>query len=186
MHCLDNCLLYTVTDRHIAFLVPLSHVTSWTLETNSKSCSLPADIKYQGNQMIIVYLYYLICRRCSYFFFWSLCCLSFFFWSLCCLSFFWSLCCLSFCLLVIVLSVLLSFGHCGVCSSVFWSLCCLSFCLLVIVLSVLLSFGHCVVCPSSFGHCVVCPSSFGHCVVCPSIYGFSLPIDISKLFFCNR
>ena len=127
MHCLDNCLLYTVTDRHIAFLVPLSHVTSWTLETNSKSCSLPADIKYQGNQMIIVYLYYLICRRCSYFFFWSLCCLSFFFWSLCCLSFFWSLCCLSFCLLVIVLSVLLSFGHCVVCPSVIWSLCCLSF-----------------------------------------------------------
>ena len=63
--------------------------------------------------------------------------------------FFWSLCCLSFCLLVIVLSVLLSFGHCAVCSSVFWSLCCLFFCLLVIVLSVLLSFGHCVVCSSS-------------------------------------
>jgi protein-S-isoprenylcysteine O-methyltransferase Ste14 len=39
----------------------------------------------------------------------------------------------------IVLSVLLSFGHCAVCSSFFWSLCCLFFCLLVIVLSVLLT-----------------------------------------------
>ena len=59
--------------------------------------------------------------------------------------------CLSFVLflLAIVLSVLLSFGHCVVCPSVFWPLCCLSFCLLAIVLSVLLSFGHCVVCSSS-------------------------------------
>jgi hypothetical protein len=70
-------------------------------------------------------------------------CLSF------CLLFFWSLCCLFFCLLIIVLSVLLSFDHCVVCSSVFWSLCCLFFCLLIIVLSVLLSFDHCVVCSSS-------------------------------------
>ena len=31
--------------------------------------------------------------------------------------FFWPLCCLFFCLLAIVLSVLLSFGHCVVCSS---------------------------------------------------------------------
>ena len=36
-----------------------------------------------------------------------------------------SLCCLSVCLLVIVLSILLSFGHCVVYPSVFWSLCCL-------------------------------------------------------------
>ena len=43
-------------------------------------------------------------------------------------------------LLAIVLSVLLSFGHCVVCPSVFWPLCCLSFCLLAIVLSVLLRF----------------------------------------------
>jgi hypothetical protein len=42
--------------------------------------------------------------------------------------------CIMFCrslfvlfLLTIVLSVLLSFGHCVVCSSVFWSLCCLFF-----------------------------------------------------------
>ena len=51
-----------------------------------------------------------------------------------------TLCCLFFCLLAIVLSVLLSFGHCVVCSSVFWPLCCLFFCLLAIVLSVLLRF----------------------------------------------
>jgi hypothetical protein len=43
---------------------------------------------------------------------------------------------LSFCLLAIVLSVLLSFGHCIVCPSVFWPLYGLSFCLLAIVLSV--------------------------------------------------
>jgi hypothetical protein len=35
--------------------------------------------------------------------------------------------CVPFCLLVIVLSALLSFGHCVVCPSVFWSLYCLSF-----------------------------------------------------------
>jgi hypothetical protein len=72
--------------------------------------------------------------------------------------FFWPLCCLFFCLLAIVLSVLLSFGHCVVCSSlftasdypfgIFWLLCCLFFFiygfwlplwyLLAIVLSVLL------------------------------------------------
>ena len=97
--------------------------------------------------------------------------------------FFWSLCYLSFCLLVIVLSVLLSFGHCAICPSVFWSLCYLSFCLLVIVLSVLLSFGHCAICPSvfwslcylSFCLLVIVLSvllSFGHCAICPSTYGF--------------
>jgi hypothetical protein len=52
------------------------------------------------------------------------------------------LCCLFFCLLAIVLSVLLSFGHCVVCSSVICLLCCLFFCLLSIVLSILLSFAH--------------------------------------------
>jgi hypothetical protein len=41
--------------------------------------------------------------------------------------FFWPLCCQFFCLLAIVLSVLLSFGHCVVSSSVFWPLSCLSF-----------------------------------------------------------
>ena len=55
-----------------------------------------------------------------------------------CYFFFWPLCSLFFCLLAIVLSVLLSFGHCVVCSSVFWPLCSLFFCLLAIVLPVLL------------------------------------------------
>ena len=36
--------------------------------------------------------------------------------------FFWPLCCLFFCLLAIVLSVLLSFGHCVVCSSSIYGL----------------------------------------------------------------
>jgi hypothetical protein len=86
--------------------------------------------------------------------------------------------CLSFCLLVIVLSVLLSFGYCIVCPSVFWLLYCLSFCLLVIILSVLLSFGYCIVCPVfwllyclSFSLLVIVLSvllSFGHCIVCLS------------------
>ena len=65
-------------------------------------------------------------------------------------SFQWGSCCsifVMFCrsllvlfLLAIVLSVLLSFGHCIVCSSVFWPLYCLFFCLLAIVLLVLLRF----------------------------------------------
>ena len=68
--------------------------------------------------------------------------------------FMWNLCCSIYSFLrsvlkIIVLSVLLSFGHCVVCSSVFWPLCCLFFCLVAIVLSVLLPFGHCVVCSSS-------------------------------------
>ena len=97
------------------------------------------------------------------------------------LFFLWSLCCLSFCLFVIVLSILLSFGHWVVYPSVFWSLCCLSFFLLVIVLSILLSFDHCVVYPSvfwslcclSFFVLVIVLSillSFGHCVVYPSVF----------------
>ena len=58
------------------------------------------------------------CLSCFPFSFWPLYCLSFF-WSLYCLSFFWSLYCLSFCLLVIVLSVILSFGHCIVCPLIY-------------------------------------------------------------------
>ena len=50
-------------------------------------------------------------------------------------------CCLSFCpfLLAIVLSVLLSFGHCVVCSSVFWPLCCLFFDLRILITSLVSS-----------------------------------------------
>jgi hypothetical protein len=112
-----------------------------------------------------------------------------FFWPLCCLFF------LTYCfwlplwyLLAIVLSVLLdllllitslvSFGHCVVCSSwltasdylfgIFWPLCCLFFLtccfwlplwyLLAIVLSVLLDLLLLITSLVSFGYCVVCSS----------------------------
>jgi hypothetical protein len=104
---------------------------------------------------------------------------------------FWSLYCLSscyFCLVVIVLSVLLlflSFGHCIVCPPVifvFWSLYCLPcyFCLLVIVLSVLLIF-------LSFGHCIVCsPDIFFfwslYCLPCYFVF-WSL-YCLSSCYFC--
>jgi hypothetical protein len=100
--------------------------------------------------------------------------------------FFWLLCCLSFDLRILITS-LVSFGHCVVCPSfygfwlplwyllaivlsvllwftdsdhlfgIFWPLCCLSFFDLRILITSLVSFGHCVVCPSS-------------------IYGFWLPL----------
>jgi hypothetical protein len=130
--------------------------------------------------------------------------LHFFFWPLCCLFFliygfslpFWYL-------LAIVLSVLLdirilitplvSFGHCVVCSSwytdshypfgIFWPLSCLFFLiygfslplwyLLVIVLSVLLDI-----------RILITPLvSFGHCVVCSSLYtDADYPFGVFKLF----
>ena len=96
---------------------------------------------------------------------------------------FWPLCCLSFCLLVIVLSVLLSFGHCVVCPSVFWSLCRLFFCRLVIVLSVLLSFGHCVVCPSVFWS--LCCLFFCLLAIVLSVLLRFLPILITPLVSSN-
>ena len=110
---------------------------------------------------------------------------------------FWSLCCLSFLDLRLVVTSLVSFGHCVVCPSstydfcdylfgIFWSLCCLSFLDLRLVITSLVSLGHCVVWPSSacnylFGifWSLCCLSfldlrlvitslvSFGHCVVCP-------------------
>ena len=97
---------------------------------------------------------------------------------------FWSLCCLSFNLRLLI-TPLVSFGHCVVCPSsiygfwlplwyllvivlsvlrftasdypfgIFWSLCCLSFDLRLLITPLV---------------------SFGHCVVCPSIYGFWLPL----------
>ena len=92
---------------------------------------------------------------------------------------FWPLCFLSFFDLQILITPLVSFGHCVVCPSIyrfwlhlwyllaivlsdllrftdsdytfgiFWPLCCLSFFDLQILISPLVSFGHCVVCPSS-------------------------------------
>ena len=140
---------------------------------------------------------------------------------------FWPLCCLSVSLRLLI-TTLVSFGHCVVCPSVygfwlplwyllaivlsvrqftasdyhfgiFWPLCCLSVSLRLLI-TTLVSFGHCVVCPSVYGlqftasnyHfgifwllCCLSVSlrllittlvSFGHCVVCPLIYGFWLPL----------
>jgi hypothetical protein len=64
-----------------------------------------------------------------------------------CPFFFWSLYCLSMFLLVVVLSVYVSFGRCIACPCFFWSLYCLSMFLLVVVLPVHVSFGRCIVCP---------------------------------------
>jgi hypothetical protein len=153
---------------------------------------------------------------------------------------FCSLYCLPFDLLLLI-TPLVSFGHCIVCPSIygfwlhlwylvvivlsvlrftasdytfgiFWSLYCLSFDLRLLI-TPLVSVGHCVVCPSIYGFwlhlwyllvivlsvlrftasdytfgifwSLCCLSfdlrllttplvSFGHCIVCPSIYGFWL------------
>ena len=93
----------------------------------------------------------------------------------------WSVCCLS-CDLRLLITHLMSFGHCVVCPVIygFWLL---LWCLVVIVLSVLwftasnYSFGilwslRCLSCALRL---LITPMmSFGHCVVCPVIYGFWL------------
>ena len=71
---------------------------------------------------------------------------------------FWPLCCLTFFDLQILITSLVSFGHCVVwtfrftdsdCTfGIFWPLCCLSFFDLHILITSLVSFGHCVVWPS--------------------------------------
>ena len=130
--------------------------------------------------------------------FWPLCCLLCRFWLP--FGFFWSLCCLIYrfwfllwYLLVIVLSdiqilisPLVSFGHCVVCywytdsdfpSGIFWSLCCLIYrfwfplwYLLAIVLSViqiLVTLWFLLVIVLSDIQILISPLvSFGHCVVC--------------------
>ena len=99
---------------------------------------------------------------------------------------FWSLYCLSFYALRLLITPLVSFGHCIVCPSTLYGFSLLLWYLLVIVLSVLLRFtaSH-----YSFGifwslYCLsfyalrllITPLvSFGHCIVCPStLSGFSL------------
>ena len=74
------------------------------------------------------------------------------------LGIFWPLCCLFFYDLRILITPLVSFGHCVVCSSmiygfwlslgIFWPLCCLFFYDIQILITPLVSFGHCVVCSS--------------------------------------
>ena len=101
---------------------------------------------------------------------------------------FWPLCCLFFLDLRILISPLVSFGHCVVCSSQIYGFSLPLWYLLSIVLSVLLRFTD-----SHYPFGIFCPLcclffldlrilitplvSFVHCVVCSSqIYGFSLPL----------
>ena len=101
---------------------------------------------------------------------------------------FWPLCCLFLLDLRILITPLVSFGHCVVCSSSIYGFSLPLWYLLSIVLSVLLRFTG-----SHYPFGIFCPLcclffldlrilitplvSFGHCVVCSSqIYGFSLPL----------
>ena len=101
---------------------------------------------------------------------------------------FWPLYCLSFYTLRLLITPLVSFGHCIVCPYTLYVFSLPLWYLLAIVLSILLRFtaSH-----YSFGifwplHCLsfyalrllITPLvSFGHCIVCPStLYGFSLPL----------
>ena len=100
---------------------------------------------------------------------------------------FWSLYCLSFYALRLLITPLVSFGHCIVYPSTLYGFSLLLWYLLAIALSVLLRFTA-----SHYSFCIFwslyCLSfyalrllinplvSFGHCIVCPStLYGFSLP-----------
>ena len=101
---------------------------------------------------------------------------------------FWSLCCLSFLDLRLVITSLVSFGHCVVCPSSTYGLWLPLWYLLVIVLSVLPRLTACdylfgifwsLCCLSFLDLRLVVTSlvSFGHCVVCPSsTYGLWLPL----------
>ena len=101
---------------------------------------------------------------------------------------FWSLCCLSFLDLRLVITSLVSFGHCVVCPSSTYGLWLPLWYLLVIVLSVLHRLTSCnylfgifwsLCCLSFLDLRLVITSlvSFGHCVVCPSsTYGLWLPL----------
>ena len=101
---------------------------------------------------------------------------------------FWPLCCLFFLDLRILITPLVSFGHCVVCSSQIYGFSFPLWYLLAIVLSVLLRFMD-----SHYSFGIFCPLcclffldlrilitplvSFVHCVVCSSqIYAFSLPL----------
>ena len=102
--------------------------------------------------------------------------------------FFWPLFCLSFFDLQIMITPLVSFGHCFVCSSLIYRFWLPLWYLLAIVLSVLLWFTD-YDCPFGIFWPLFCLFffdlqimitplvSFGHCFVCSSlIYGFWLPL----------
>ena len=95
----------------------------------------------------------------------------------------WPLYCLSFLDLRLLITLLVSCGHCIVCpSSILYYL---SFLDLRLLITLLVSFGHCIFCHSSILYCLSFPDlrllitplvSCGHCIVCPSsIYDFWLP-----------
>ena len=110
---------------------------------------------------------------------------------------FWPLCCLFFLDLRILITPLVSFGHCVVCSSQIYGFSLPLWYLLSIVLSVLLRFTD-----SHYPFGIFCPLcclffldlrilitplvSFVHCVVCSSqIYGFSLPLWYLLCVVCS-
>ena len=80
---------------------------------------------------------------------------------------FWPLCCLFFFDIRILISPLVSFGHCAVCSSSIYEFWLPLWYLLAIVLSVHLRYTNSDYPLVSFSHCAVCSSS---------IYGFWLPL----------
>ena len=100
---------------------------------------------------------------------------------------FWPLCCLSFFDIRILITPLVSFGHCVVSPSSIYGFWLPLWYLLAIVLSVLLRYTDSdypfgifwsLCCLSFFDiRILITPLvSFGHCVVCSSIYGFWLPL----------
>ena len=120
--------------------------------------------------------------------FWSLYCLSFYAFTASHYSFgiFWPLYCLSFYALRLLITLLVSFGHCIVCPSTLYGFSLPLWYLLAIVLSVLLRFTDShysfdifwsLYCLSFYAlRLLITPLVyFGHCIVCPStLYGFSL------------
>ena len=74
------------------------------------------------------------------------------------LGIFWPLCCLFFYDIQILITRLISFGHCAVCSSIIYRFCLHPWYLLNTVLSVLLWYTDSDYPLVSFGHCVVCSS----------------------------
>jgi hypothetical protein len=102
--------------------------------------------------------------------------------------FFWSLCCLFFFDIRILITLVVSFGHCVVCSSSIYGFWLPLWYLLVIVLSVLLRYTDSdYPCGIFWSLCclfffdirilITLVVSFGHCVVySSSIYGFWLPL----------
>ena len=119
------------------------------------------------------------------------------------LFFLWPLYCLSFDLRLLI-TPLVSFGHCIACPSTYgfwlplwylvaivlpvlrltasdypfgilWPLYCMSFDLRLLI-TPLVSSGHCIAYPSTYGFWLPLLASFGHCIACPSTYGFWLPL----------